>query len=282
MDYYALIYVKPNVLTDEMILIGLIGSINNQPKYYFSKNRIRIAGLSLSLAQHKSLKQSVSTIGLEIDELNRMPNALPLFDHPFSLKIIEKTSFYKKNLLVYGNPSLISANESFNLEKLVRKLFKEKMDVFEPNKPKEPGFRSKWLEHQREVEHGLKRKLTLTPEVISTIYSGHQVDLIGCFDERIITFHSIDFNSSPRTIGKNLFEFTRLIRGLELLGKEKGLKKGVHYLVYEHPTKKISKEIFYKAEEDQSKGFKFIRLKDFAREVKSLRLKGENQIETLM
>jgi hypothetical protein len=279
MDFYSLLYVKPNVLTDELILIGLLTNIENRPQFYFSERRLKLVSKSLSVSMSKGIKNSLIGISNEIDDLNKMPNSLPLFDHAYSYDIIKKTSAHNKNVLIYGAPCEVVKSDLVTIEALVKSLFTEKYS--EKITIKTPSFRSKWLQYLKKIDHPFTRKFTLSSEFIETIYSSHQVDLIGLFNERIYSFHSIDFNSSPKTIEKNIFEYSRLLRGIEVYGKSKGLKIGTHYLVYEHPKKKMSKEVFYKAESDTSKGFSFLRMKDFERELKTLRIKGDNEIENL-
>lgn len=277
MNFYSLLYVKSNVLTDELLLIGIISNVESQPSFYFSENRLKLVGKSVNKNFFSGLKTSLLTIENEIEDLRKIPNSLALFDHPYSLDIIKKTALYKKNVLVFGAPCEIVLTKKLKLKELVKTLLQEDFSD-RKIKGKVESFRKKWIAHQKKAKHPFKRKFTLTSDEISTIYSSHQIDLIGCFNDRIYTFHSIDFNSAPRTIEKNIFEYTRLVKGLELFGKSNGLKAGVHRLVYEHPKKKQSKELFYKAEDDKSKGFDFVRLKDFEREVKSLRLKGGNVV----
>lgn len=280
-NFYALLYIKSNVLTDELILFGMVANIEGQPYCYFSDSRFKLARKSLKTGQIKSFLQTMNMVKLEISELQKMPNALPLFDHSYSESILEKTAMYKKNMLVFSKPSEILEPKQLSIEKLVKVLFNE--TYHESNEDtKAPAFRSKWLAHEKQFQHGLIRKFRLKPEVIPQIFTTHQMDLIGLFEKDLVVFHSIDFSSAPRTIGRNIFEVARLIQALENFSKEKGIAGRSYYLVYEKPNKAESKLIFEKVLQDADPLLQFIELKDFEKVLNSLDLKGANKIHKMM
>ncbi|MCB0477885.1 MAG: hypothetical protein KDC84_06965 [Crocinitomicaceae bacterium] len=276
-QFYSLIYVKPNVLTDELILVGMIAGIQNTPYFFLSEVRMRLAKKSLKVSQFESLKNSMMLIHGEIEDLSRMPESLPLFDHPYSYEILQKTSIFKKNLLVYSNPSEIVEQGKIEINKLVKVIFNEKYQSFQEDK-KEPGFRSKWINNQKLTEHNLRRKLTLSPDQIQTIFFPHQIDLIGVYGNRFVTFHGLDLHSAPRTVEKNIFEFSRLVRGLEEYANAREMGKGDHFLVVESPRSPFAKDLIAKLDANTNTAFKFVKLSDFQKVVSALSLNESNQV----
>ena len=122
-NFYSLLYIKPNVLTDELILFGLVANIENHPYCFFSDVRFKSARKSLKTGQVRGFAQSMNLIKSEIRELQKMPNALPLFDHPYSESMLEKTSMYKKNMLVFSKPSEIRETKQLSIDKLIKLIF---------------------------------------------------------------------------------------------------------------------------------------------------------------
>ncbi|MEZ4938702.1 MAG: hypothetical protein R2799_14020 [Crocinitomicaceae bacterium] len=280
-QFYSLVYVKPNVLTDELILVGMIAGIQNKPFFYLSESRMRIVKKSMKVNQYESLKNSMTLIHNEISDLSRMPESLPLFDHAYSYDIIRATSLYKKNLLLFSNPSEIMGSGIMEISRLVKLIFNEKYHSFQPDK-KQISFRSKWIGIQKLTRHTLRRKLTLNPNTIKTIFFPHQIDLLGVYGDRFVSFHGLDLQSAPRTIEKNVFEFTRLIRGLEEYGQKRNMQKGVHFLVIENPRNQFSKDLLAKLEVDSSVSFSFLRLSNFNKTAIDLELGKENEIDQIL
>lgn len=280
-NFYSLLYIRPNVLHDELILIGMIAGVSNQPHFYISEDRLKLVRKILRPNQFNSLKGSLNAILAEIEDLSRMPESLPLFDHPYSFSVIKKTALYKKNLLVYSDPSEIVEPKLVKFEKLVHHIFNEQYKPFASEK-KPKTFRSKWLQKQKEIEHNLVRKRTLSPSQIQTIFFPHQVDLLGCFDQSFVSFHCLDLEASPRTIEKNVFEYSRLVRGLEDLAKRRGYKEGHHFLIYESPKKKLAKELLSNLESDPNKTFTFLKIHEFEKIVRDLGLDRSNTMDEIL
>ena len=280
-DFYSLIYIKPNVLTDELMLVGMLANMNGNPSVYFSDDRLKFIKKLMKKNQSKALVKFIHLINNEVDELTKVPDSLPLFDHPYSQSIVQITAVYKKNFLVLSGPSEIADASKLSFEKLVRTIFNEKLSS-RAEKVKTISFRSLWLQELRVIKHSMRRKFSLSPELITTIFSPHMVDLIGIYEDRIHCFHSIDFKSAPRTVGKNLYEFSRLFDGLEEFSSQNGLQKGQYVLVYEKPANKNGKEMLEKALVDANSPFELLEFKNFRKEIMDMKYQGENTVETIL
>ncbi|MDO6852621.1 hypothetical protein Q4599_03465 [Cellulophaga lytica] len=231
-----------NSLSKENLAIGLIVISNDDVRFKFSDEKIRLIrklnpnsldlvnftinkikhSINSSLKNEKELFQSKNIFTKEyLDRLSSYNNGILQFDKPSGIDILFDDSFFNS----FFNKYIDLGKGNFALEKQIQPVseFKRilKTQFYKP------------LVNQIDVDFKIKKKQ------IPSLYFDYHLDGIGV-NGVVYSIKGIDLNSkqSPATIAKDISEFESFNQRLDSFSKSKGISgDNKHYLVIDQPHK---------------------------------------------
>lgn len=184
-DFYSVVYVAPNHLTNERVSIGLIVVSNGVPYFNFSMTKLKWLSYDLIKAPVKKHMQEIESIIAE----EQKSKVLRLFNYRFAKEVFEELSKKSRGLVVFDSPQEIHTEvNSIYFEKLFTELIGAK-----PNKiaeKKKLPMRVKWthwLRRQDELKEGYQYSLEQFSwvKVDYALVSGESIELYHCVDPTI-------------------------------------------------------------------------------------------------
>lgn len=251
--FYAIIYYKTNVLTDELISVGIIASGGEGPFIYLSENRLKIIQKCIHPNTFLSLRRHLKALQNKVNQYREKSSGALLFDPVFSQQQLQSLADQTRNAVVYSSPTSINGwLNTTSFEEFVFLFFGEKMRKM---KTPQSSFHLKWKAYYRSqlVDNWQKDcpLNTIDPSALITL----KIDLFDKTTKRIAK--GIDFDWSKTTLQRKLYEI-KLIKNT--------LPKYNFLLVYPYPKKKTGKIALDKAKRE-NEGLTFMPLREFKKRV---------------
>ncbi|HIP35897.1 MAG TPA: hypothetical protein EYG85_03490 [Crocinitomix sp.] len=232
-NFFTLIYIKTNRLSDEKICVGIIANFDGVPYFGYSKNKLSMAFKFINPSIVKSIKRSLKILEEDVNKYIRGEESLSLFDMPYSKKILEKFALKKRGIVQYSD--MFELNKPIDFDKLYKKYIGEKWN-FSKSKPiKHPlTFKQRFFEYVSHKKfNNFSKKYKLTQKDFPNLIAPLTVDILNK-SKFYTAFNLVDFNATPTTIQRTITRFKTIIDTLNLKAKEEGLSKGRYYLVYDN------------------------------------------------
>lgn len=229
------VYVKLGKLSDEKLLCGLFMVNIDQVHFQYSTKRIQLisqisgeATYELSKTILEQIKHKVQKTNVEITNANK--TVIPV-NHIFNIDYFDYLKKYGQNTIMVGEIQPISTEVDF--KSLYEKTFHEKVEVQKVHKINfhnkiKSLFKTSIVEDKADI--GLK----IMPSQLPGLNFDTTVALIaknGC----VLAADTIDFTSSPNSIGNTLNAFDVLIMSLNIFSEKNSLKKGKYHLLIKEP-----------------------------------------------
>lgn len=264
-SHYSILRFINNPLSKENIAIGLIWISENQVKFKFSNDKVKITK-KLNPKSFDLTNFTLNKIDESINSSILKEGELITNDNIFHKEYLERLSSYNNGILQFDKPSAINIdfNESFfnsffkkyiELESSNFKLENKSISVFKNNiqtKLYKP------LAKQIDVDIKIKKKQ------IPSLYWDYHIDAIGVNGvvHSIKAFDLISYQS-PSLIAKDISEFESFNQRLDSFTKSKGLsgKDNKHYIVIDpYKGPKVSYLDLYNILSESDKSLPFYQL----------------------
>ena len=193
-DFYSIVYVAPNHLTNEKISVGII--LVNQGVPYFKYSMTKLKWLSFDLIK-APVKKHLEEIEAIIKE-EQKSQVLRLFNYRFAPEVFEELNKKSRGLVLFEKPNEIHGKI---LEKDFDKLFNELIGAKPKSTVKKRGLpmRVKWTHWIRQQEN-LKGKYQFSIDN----YDWAKVDYAIPNKNEIKIYHCVDPETSKKTFLQSL------------------------------------------------------------------------------
>lgn len=227
-SFYSIIYYKVNVLTDELIAVGVISGGGEGPFIYFSPARLDLIKKTTHPNTSLSLKRHIKYLCEKVDKHRNESSGILLFDPVFSSEQLENLSDKTKGAILYSKP--VSINEWLDatfFEKLTRSFLGEKKQ----KTAKRPVFHLKWKAYYRSKTFEDWGKDIALSTLIDSSSLNIKIDLVNYKEKQLIK--GLDFDLSLALLNRKLYE-------IELL--QNALPNYKLLVVHPAPRKKTGKD----------------------------------------
>jgi hypothetical protein len=116
-NFFILIYIKPNRLSDEQICVGVLANINEVPFFYSSNTKLNFALNYVGADMRKSIKRSFRLLDDDVEYVKA--GAVSLFDKPYTKKLLDKLSLKKRGVIQFTD--VFESDKDLDFDKLVGK-----------------------------------------------------------------------------------------------------------------------------------------------------------------
>jgi hypothetical protein len=230
-NYFTLIYIKTNKLSDEKFCVGLLANFDGVPYFGYSPVKLNIALKYINSQLSKSIKRSFKLLDDDVNKFVRGEEPLSLFDMPYSKKILDKLTLKKRGIIQYSN--IFETKTAIDFSKLFYKYVGHNWQSLALSAIKNEPFRKRFFDYVNQPkfkQYSKKYKLTLNdyPNLIAPL----TVDLIKK-DKSFVVFNMINITASPSIVQRTITNFMNIINALNYKALSEGLSKGRYYLVYD-------------------------------------------------
>ena len=237
--FFVPVYLKFGKLSDEKLLVALIGVSPGYIWFNYSTKRIELSSKVTGSAFSHLAKKVLEQIQFKTEEINKKPvkSENVLFDssHAFNKDYFVYLQKYSQNTIVFGQVELFNFNTSTNgFETLYESFMNE--DFIEKKEVKQ-SFQAK-IKHKLEEAHIQEKAdidFKITPEQINGLYNNTIVSLIAK-NGGVLAVDSIDFNNSIPTLAQSLNSFEVLIISLNKFAEIHNLEHGKYSIVTSTPV----------------------------------------------
>jgi len=237
--FFVPVYLKFGKLSDEKLLVALIGVSPTYIWFNYSSKRIelgsKVAGSTFGHLAKKVLEQ----IQYKTEEINKdfgnTENKLFDISHSFNIEYFVYLQKYSQNSVVFGQVELFNFNTSPNGFKVLYESFMNE-DLIEKKEIK-PSFQAK-IKHKFEaanIQEKADIDFKITPNQINGLYNNTIVSLIAK-NGGILAVDSIDFNNSVPTLAQSLNSFEILIISLNKFAEKNKFKKSKYSIITSTPA----------------------------------------------
>ena len=237
--FFVPVYLKFGKLSDEKLLVALIGVSPTHIWFNYSSKRIelgsKVAGSTFGHLAKKVLEQ----IQYKTEEINKdlgnTENKLFDISHSFNIEYFGYLQKYSQNSVVFGQVELFNFNTSPNGFKVLYESFMNE-DLIEKKEIK-PSFQAK-IKHKFEaanIQEKADIDFKITPNQINGLYNNTIVSLIAK-NGGILAVDSIDFNNSVPTLAQSLNSFEILIISLNKFAEKNKFKKSKYSIITSTPA----------------------------------------------
>jgi len=237
--FFVPVYLKFGKLSDEKLLVALIGVSPTYIWFNYSSKRIelgsKVAGSTFGHLAKKVLEQ----IQYKTEEINKdlgnTENKLFDISHSFNIEYFGYLQKYSQNSVVFGQVELFNFNTSPNGFKVLYESFMNE-DLIEKKEIK-PSFQAK-IKHKFEaanIQEKADIDFKITPNQINGLYNNTIVSLIAK-NGGILAVDSIDFNNSVPTLAQSLNSFEILIISLNKFAEKNKFKKSKYSIITSTPA----------------------------------------------
>ena len=237
--FFVPVYLKFGKLSDEKLLVALIGVSPGYIWFNFSSKRIelcsKVAGSTFGHLAKKVLEQ----IQFKAEEINKDLGKTEnnLFDssHSFNVDYFGYLQKYSQNSVVFGQVELFNFNTSPTGFKVLYESFMNE-DLIEKKEIK-PSFQAK-IKHKFEaanIQEKADIDFKITPEQINGLYNNTIVSLIAK-NGGILAVDCIDFNNTVPTLAQSLNSFEILIISLNKFAEKNKFEKSKYSIITSTPA----------------------------------------------
>ncbi len=257
-NFYSILYLRPEPVSDEKISIGLFLNSHKKPVFDFSENKLKLASKLIGTDAKDSIERMLRNIKAKTDSASKNKNQTEAFNiNSFSKDYFDYLKRYSNNLLIYSKPSenignfnLDDYNELFRL--LIDKNFRVKKEAKESFKT---AFKNKIKSSV--INEKIDTFYSLSKDSLESVYRDHRVGYIGV-NGRIITGNSIDLRGNPYNAENNLYLYRAMAEGLSNVASKRGItKEGKHIIYHNEPDSKKGNDLLSKAKSDRTTPLKF-------------------------
>ncbi len=201
-SFYSLIYYRPNSLTDELLVVGILASGGEGPFIHISRRRLDLLKKTIHSSQYTSINRHFKNLSRSVNADRKAPNELLLFDPNYSKERLEDLNKYTKGAVIYSAPITINEwlNESFFMELVKHFLGDPSSSV---SRKKRPVFHLKWKAFCRSNQFDAwarDRKVSDLKDLSLPI----NLDLFSDQKKQIVK--AIDFDLKPDNVRRKIHE----------------------------------------------------------------------------
>jgi len=237
--FFVPVYLKFGKLSDEKILVALIGVTPGYIWFNYSAKRVELSAKFLGPVFAHLAKKVLDQIEYKAGELNKELGkpAKPLFEstHSFNPDYFQYLQKYSNNTLAFGQVEMSDFDAStIGFKGLYESLMNED---FEEIKEIKPSFQAK-IKHKLEaanIQGKADLDFKITPEQINGIYNNTIVTLIAK-NGGILAANTIDFSNSVTTIAQSLNSFEVLLISLNKFADKHDFQKSKYSIITSTPS----------------------------------------------
>jgi hypothetical protein len=229
--FYSIVYIKPNSLTDEQLVVGVFLGGGEGPYFYLSDKRLTLLKNTVHKNTFLSLQRHLKSLKQKVDNYRKTNKELMLFDPHYSQEEFLRLHKQTKGAIKYSEP--VSVNEWLNKDfynQFILNFLGEKISKPTRNRPL---FHFKWKAFYHSDKFIDWGKDVPINELNDSVDLTFKVDLVNHLEKIVVK--TIDFNLSQANISKKKYE---LETTAQLLADYKLI------CVYPRPKKKSAKFIF--------------------------------------
>jgi hypothetical protein len=248
MNLISILYIKTSSHTDEKISIGLFASSSEKKYFSYSSEKIRIANSIIEVNIAPSISNTLKKLKREIDAYNIAP--IKFNDFGLNESSFNYLNTYSKGILSFEKLKPVGIEINDDSFKYLFNLLIDSSEVKENVVSFSKKLNSK-------LKNKAFDKVDVKYEIESLIlgtYASHKVDFIGK-NGALLVGSSIDFNSRPDTIDKNILEFNVIIKSLNELSINRRIPLGNFNIYFNEPESSEGRVFFNKVYRDNSKTF---------------------------
>lgn len=241
--FFVLIYIKTNRFSDEKWCIGVLANFNGIPYFGYSSNKLTQALKYIDNKKHSAIRKSFKWLENEVNKYVKGEEVLPLFDEPYSKKVLERLTLKKRGMVTVSDLYPLESNIDFSL--LYKKYVGEKWEIQSHSKAQTLSFRKRFNQFIADNKFNkFYKKYTLKPQDYPDLISSIKVDLLKA-ENSFTTFQMIDFSQSDLSIQRQMNQYKFIIQNLNQKAKELGLGIGRYYMVYENQKSPKKREVIH-------------------------------------
>jgi len=237
--FFVPVYLKFGKLSDEKILVALIGVTPSYIWFNYSAKRVELSAKFSGLTFAHLAKKVLEQIDYKAGELNQKLGepGIPLFEsaHSFNPEYFEYLQKYSNNTLAFGQVEMFDfAASTIGFKGLYESLMNE--DFEETKEPKQ-SFLTK-IKHKLEaanIQEKADIDFKITPEQLNGIYNNTIVTLIAK-NGGILAANTIDFSNSVSTIAQSLNSFEVLLISLNKYAEKRSFDMSKYSIVTSIPS----------------------------------------------
>lgn len=257
--FYVPIYIKPNVYNEEKVCIGLVYLNQGHLYFAYSDKKIQWAIQFTTARSQGTIKRYLKRVHQEIKNVNEDHSLLRQLQEPLQSDFYQKLSRNKVDVIQWGSPIAIeSPMESWKFEKLAMKVVGDLSKNNVSRKSGKIGFRKRVNQIMSKKSFSIFEKNSIFyPDELEGIFTPHKIDLI-LLETTVLGIQFIDFSVSVPTIEKNIVQFSRLVRSLQLYAEKHGIPVKGFYVAYQTPRAQKQKALLDRIIRDESKRFELV------------------------
>jgi len=257
-NFFTLLYIKTNRLSDEKICIGMLANFDGVPYFGYSSKKLHIAFKFTNNQLNKSIKRSLNILEQDVNKFIKGEEPLSLFDMPYSEKILKKLTLKKRGVVQYSD--LIELAKPIDFSKLYKKYVSDDWLLSSSKSSKdELPFKKRFFEFVNQKKfNSFDKKYKLIQEHFPNLIAPLTIDLIKK-EKSYVAFKLIDMTSTVATIQRHITQYKAIINTLNQKALTDGLSKGRYYMVYEQNSE--NKELINKIQLNE-KDFELIKLSE--------------------
>ncbi|MFK8039515.1 MAG: hypothetical protein AB8B74_14575 [Crocinitomicaceae bacterium] len=260
-SFFTIIYIKTNQLSDERIAVGLLANINGIPEFHYSNDKLNFALKAVNSNLLRPIKISLQRLKSDVNKYVNGETSVPMFDEPYSKKMLQKLVLKKRGVLYYGD--LIEINKAVKYEVLYRKYISKVYVPLKHATKKKETFKRRFNQHISHKRYdSFVRKQWISDTDFPLLSAPVQVDLIRQ-TSGFTVFKSLDFSLSENKIQQHIATFRMLVESLSIYSQKNGLSKGRYYLVFESPKSESKMQLTIKVKSIYS-AFELIKMSEIA------------------
>lgn len=207
--FYALIYYRPNVMTDELLALGVLAGGGEGPFLHISRRRMDLLKKTIHPQTFNALQRRMKGLKKTVDEYRIGHTDLMLFDPHYSREKLEALHRESAGAVVYSKT--VSINQwldAFHFNQLVRELFGDRVLS---SKKKRPVFQLQWKAfYQSKNCDSWKRDVLLSS--ITSVDLPLRLDLYQPDSKKIAK--GLNFDLKPTTVKRRIYEIQLLAESL--------------------------------------------------------------------
>jgi hypothetical protein len=238
-SFFVPVYLKFGKLSEEKLLVALIGVSESNIWFNFSAKRIefssKIAGQVFGHLAQKVLEQ----IQFKTEEINKglgkQSNSLFNVNHVFNVDYFGYLQKYSQNTVVFGPVEFFNFTTSpIGFKELYESFMNE---GYIENKEVKQSFQTK-IRHKLEaanIQDKADIDFKITPEQINGLYNNTIVSLISK-NGGLLAANAIDFSNSIQTLAQSLNSFEILIISLNKFAEKYHFEKSQYSIVTSMPA----------------------------------------------
>ncbi len=227
--FYSLIYYRPNVMTDELLALGVLASGGEGPFLYISKRRTDLLKKTIHPQTFTALQRRMKSLKKTVDDYRIEHTDLMLFDPHYSREKLEALHSESSGAILYSKT--VSINQWLDASQFNELIYQFFGDRATTSKKKRPVFQLRWKAfYQSKHCDSWERNVLLSN--ICDVDLPMRLDLYRADSKAIAK--GLNFDLKPATVKRRIYE-------IQLLAES--LPDHYIYVVHPSPRKDIGKSL---------------------------------------